>query len=172
MTTIARTSLAPDVNRRAWRLTGILTTQASWLQTLVRLTAGGVLLPHGAQHFLGWFGGFGFTGTLTWMTDSQGFPAPLAAAGILLEFFGPLALVAGIATRPIALALAVFMTVAASTHVANGFFMNWVGAQPAGIEGFEYHILAVVLCLVAAVRGGGAGSVDRALTTRFDRSPQ
>ena len=39
--------------------------------------------------------------------------------------------------------------------------MNWSGKQ-AG-EGFEYHLLAIVLCLVLLAKGGGAASVDRAI---------
>jgi hypothetical protein len=49
-----------------------------------------------AQHFLGWFGGYGFGGTLGWMTNDLGFPAPLAALAILTEFFAPLALALGL----------------------------------------------------------------------------
>jgi len=69
-------------------------------------------------------------------------PAPLAAAGIVLEFVGPVALILGLGTRAAGLAMAVFMAVAGFTHVGNGFFMNWFGAQPAGVEGFEFHLLA------------------------------
>jgi putative oxidoreductase len=34
---------------------------------------------------------------------------------------------------------------ALSTHVPNGFFMNWFGALPAGKEGLEYHLIALAL---------------------------
>ena len=50
----------------------------------------------------------------------------------------------------------------ATVHLANGFFMNWSGAQKG--EGFEYHILAIALALVVMLRGSGAASVDRALS--------
>ena len=44
-----------------------------------------ILFPHGAQHVLGWFGGYGFQGTLGWMTGTLGFPAPLAALALVTE---------------------------------------------------------------------------------------
>jgi putative oxidoreductase len=146
----------------------IAATDASLTQTLLRLTLALVLLPHGAQHLLGAFGGYGFTATLAWMSGPLGIPAPLAAAGIVLEFAGPLLLLAGIGSRPVGLALAVFMATAGSTHLGNGFFMNWLGNLPAGVEGFEYHILAAVIATAVAVNGGGAFSLDRVL----DRSQQ
>lgn len=134
---------------------------SSATQAVLRLTFGLVLLPHGAQHLLGAFGGYGFHGTVGWMSGTLGIPAPLAAAGVLLEFFGALALITGAATRAVGAALAVFMATAASTHVPNGFFMNWVAALPAGTEGFEYHLLAIAICIALAVRGGGAFALDQ-----------
>ena len=146
--------------RRIW------TGEASATQTLLRLTLALVLLPHGAQHLLGAFGGYGFAATVAWMSGSLGFPAPLAAAGILLEFFGPLLLLAGMGSRLVAVALAVFMAGAGSTHVANGFFMNWFGKLTAG-TGFEYHILVIAIATAIAVNGGGAYSLDRLIARRL-----
>ncbi|MEZ5289808.1 MAG: DoxX family protein [Vicinamibacterales bacterium] len=137
-------------------------------QAVLRVTLGAVLLPHGAQHLIGWFGGFGFSATLAWMTGALGFPAPLAAVAIVLEVMAPVALILGIASRAAGLAMAGFMAVAASTHVANGFFMNWFGSQPAGVEGFEYHLLAVAMALTVAAQGGGAWAIDRL----FDGAPR
>jgi putative oxidoreductase len=145
-----------------------IATDGSASQALLRSALALVLLPHGAQHLLGAFGGYGFAGTLGWMTGTLGIPAPLAAAGILLEFFGPIALVLGIGSRFVAGALAIFMATAGSTHLANGFFMNWLGTMPAGAEGFEFHILAVAIALAVAARGAGAFSVDAALVRRRD----
>jgi putative oxidoreductase len=147
--------------RRIW------TGEASATQTLLRVTLALVLLPHGAQHLLGAFGGYGFSATVAWMSGSLGFPVPLAAGGILLEFFGPLLLLVGIGSRLVALALAVFMAVAGSTHVANGFFMNWLGNLPAGAEGFEYHILVVAVAVAIAANGGGAWAVDQLIARRL-----
>jgi putative oxidoreductase len=147
--------------RRIW------TGEASATQTLLRVTLALVLLPHGAQHLLGAFGGYGFSATVAWMSGSLGFPVPLAAGGILLEFFGPLLLLVGIGSRLVALALAVFIAVAGSTHVANGFFMNWLGNLPAGAEGFEYHILVVAVAVAIAANGGGAWAVDQLIARQL-----
>jgi putative oxidoreductase len=38
--------------------------------------------------------------------------------------------------------------------------MNWFGTLPAGQEGFEYHLLVLVLCAVVVAAGGGALSLD------------
>ena len=161
------TTLTPTITTtpgdHSWLLHSMCATDARASQTLLRLTLALVLLPHGAQHLLGAFGGYGFAATVAWMSGPLSIPAPLAAAGILLEFFGPLLLLAGLASRLVGLALAVFMAAAGSTHIANGFFMNWLGNLPAGVEGFEYHLLAVAIGIAVAVNGGGAYSLDRLL---------
>jgi putative oxidoreductase len=164
MSTISAASHWSESRRRS--LASLFQTDASTSQTVLRLTLGAVLLPHGAQHLFGLFGGYGFAGTVQWMTGTLGIPAPLAAAGILLEFFGPLALLAGIGGRLVGAALAVFMATAASTHLPNGFFMNWFGTMPAGSEGFEYHLLAIAMAVAIAINGSGALSIDRLLTTK------
>ena len=90
------------------------------------------------------------------MTGTLGFPAPLAATAIVVEAVAPIALIAGIGSRAGGLLLTALMATAATTHMANGFFMNWAAALPAGREGFEYHVLAIAVALtascVAAVR--------------------
>src|SRR3989442_3016654 len=47
---------------------------------------------HGAQKMLGWFGGFGFSGTMGFFTGMMHIPAPLAFLAIAAEFFGGLGL--------------------------------------------------------------------------------
>jgi putative oxidoreductase len=39
--------------------------------------------------------------------------------------------------------------------------MNWYGNQKG--EGFEFHIMAIVIAVTIAVRGAGAVSLDRAV---------
>lgn len=135
---------------------------------LVRVVLGLVMFPHGAQHLLGWFGGYGFAGTHEWMTVTLGFPSVLAAIAIVTEFVAPLALIAGVGGRLAALGITGLMLGAVSTHLPNGFFMNWFGSMSAGSEGYEYHILAMALALVVVIRGSGAWSVDRFLTKSSD----
>jgi putative oxidoreductase len=138
---------------------------------VARLVLGTVIFPHGAQHALGWFGGYGFGGTLEWMTGTLGFPAVLAAPAIVVELLAPLALIVGLGGRLAALGIAGIMVGAASTHLGNGFFMNWFGSLPAGAEGFEYHLLAGALALVIALSGSGAWSLDRLLGEDHDLHP-
>jgi putative oxidoreductase len=130
--------------------------------TTLRLVLGVVFFAHGAQKLLGWFGGYGFSGTMGFFTHQLGIPAPLAFLVIATEFFGGLGLILGFLTRIPALGIAVEMIVAIfMVHLPNGFFMNWAGNQKG--EGYEYHLLAIAVAAVLLVRGAGAYSVDRAL---------
>ncbi|HEU4700831.1 MAG TPA: DoxX family protein, partial [Gemmatimonadales bacterium] len=82
---------------------------------------------------------------------------------IFIEFFGSLGLLTGTLARPSALGIvAVMIGAVVTTHLPNGFFMNWSGQQ-AG-EGYEYHLLALALCVAVVARGSGAWSLDRALS--------
>ena len=168
MTTIARTSAPTQVSAASLRPLAhrILATGDGYAPLVARLSLGLLLFPHGAQHALGWFGGYGFSGTLAWMTGTVGFPAPLAALAIVVELLAPLALLIGLASRPAALGLAGLMVGAISTHAGNGFFMNWFGAMPAGTEGFEYHLVVIALTLVVAIDGSGRFSLDRLVARR------
>jgi putative oxidoreductase len=140
------------------------------LGTLVgRVALGALMIPHGFQHALGLFGGYGFNGTLGWMTKTLGFPAPLAAVAIVTELIAPFALIVGLGGRLASLGLIGLMAGAISTHAPNGFFMNWFGSLPAGTEGFEYHLLAIGLGAVVVANGSGALSMDRLLTIRWTR---
>lgn len=145
--------------------THVLATDQSWPLLMLRLTLAVVIFPHGAQKLLGWFGGFGFTGTMGYFTESVGIPYVLGVLVMIAEFFGSIALVIGFAGRIAALGIAAVMVGAVvTTHLPNGFFMNWTGTQ-AG-EGFEYHILALGMCLAILIGGSGALSVDRLVTRR------
>jgi putative oxidoreductase len=135
-----------------------------------RVVLGAIMLPHGFQHALGLFGGYGFAGTLGWMTKTLGFPAPLAALAIVTELVAPFLLLAGLGGRLASLGIVGIMAGAISTHAPNGFFMNWFGSLPAGGEGFEYHLLAIGLASVVALNGSGAFSLDRWLTSRLIRT--
>lgn len=144
----------------------ILRTDAAAAPLLARVALAAIMFPHGAQHALGWFGGYGFAGTHAWMTDTLGFPAPLAALAIVTELVAPVALLAGVGGRIAAAGIFGLMLGAASTHTANGFFMNWFGNLPAGAEGFEYHLLVMALAGVVMIEGSGALSADRRIVSR------
>ena len=87
-----------------------------------------VMFPHGAQKLLGWFGGYGWSGTYGFFTEQMGLPGIVAASVILIEFFGPLLLLAGLAVRPIALAFVGLMIgTIVTVHGSHGFFheLDW-----------------------------------------------
>jgi putative oxidoreductase len=140
----------------------LFATDNSAATALLRLVLGLVFFAHGAQEMLGWFGGYGFSGTMGFFTGTMHIPAPLAFLAIAAEFFGGLGLILGFLTRIAALGIAVNMLVAIATvHGAFGFFMNWSGTQKG--EGFEYHLLVLAMTAFLMIRGAGAFSVDRAL---------
>ena len=147
-------------------LCSLLSTRDDPAPVIARVVLGAVIFPHGAQHALGWFGGYGFAGTWHWMTATLGFPAAAAALAITVELLAPFALIAGLGGRVAAAGIVGLMLGAVSTHAANGFFMNWFGALPAGSEGFEYHLLALALAAVVVLQGSGALSLDRLLSRR------
>lgn len=142
----------------------LIRTDEDYAVLLLRVSLALILFPHGAQHMLGWFGGYGFAGTYQWMTQSLGFPATLAALGIITEFVAPFALAAGIGSRIAALGVIGLMSGAVITHAEHGFFMNWFGGLPAGAEGYEYHLLVIAIALALVIRGSGAWSTDGLLT--------
>ncbi len=152
--------------RRA--LHALTATDAGIAVTLLRLTLGLVMFPHGAQKMLGWFGGAGLTGTVDILSTHAGLPVPLVVLVIIAEFYGSIALILGAFTRVAALGIAAVMVGAIVTvHLPNGFFMNWTGAQ-AG-EGFEYHLLAIGIALALALKGGGVFSADRRIAAAANR---
>jgi putative oxidoreductase len=110
---------------------------------------------------LGWFGGYGFSGTMQYFTTQAGLPAPVAFTVLMTEFVGPILLVAGLGTRVAAVLIAAVMVGAIfKVHKRVGFFMNWTGQQQAGREGFEYHLLVLGIAAALFVTGGGAFSLD------------
>ena len=131
-----------------------------------RVMLGCVMFPHGAQKLLGWFGGFGFTNSMTYFTQTAGLPWVVAFLIIMGESFGSLGLILGFFTRLSAFGLICIMLGAIITvHIPNGFFMNWFGKQ-AG-EGFEYHLLVIGISIPLLISGGGKYSVDSLINNFF-----
>src|SRR5579864_5079738 len=141
----------------------ILGTTNDWTLTLLRLVMGVIFFAHGAQKVLGWFGGYGFSGTMGFFTHQLGIPAPIAVLPICAEFLGGLGLLVGLFGRVAVFGIMCNMVVAIATvHLHNGLFMNWAGNKPG--EGFEYHLLALALGFVLLIRGSGPLSIDHFLT--------
>ena len=115
---------------------------------------------------MGWFGGYGFDGTMGFFTGKLGLPALIAFLIIIGESFGALGLITGFLTRLSAAGVAIIMLGAiAMVHWNNGVFMNWASNQ-AG-EGFEYHLLALGLAIPLILYGGGKFSVDQFIDKKF-----
>jgi len=138
----------------------IFQTNNGWTGLIIRMTIGLILFPHGAQKMLGLFGGFGFTGTMSFFTGTLHFPWLIGFSVIFIEFFGSLSLIAGFASRIWSyLVLVLMIGIVFTSHIHNGFFMNWTGNQKG--EGFEYHLLVIGLCIALLINGNGKYSVDK-----------
>ena len=139
-------------------LQSLVATGDSFAATALRLALGLMIFPHGAQKLLGWFGGYGFKGTMGYLTGTVGAPWIFAFLAILAESIGAIMLITGFGTRFAALGLGGVMLVAALQHRSNGFFMNWTGAQKG--EGIEFHLLALGMVVALLILGGGKLSID------------
>src|SRR5437667_7408518 len=139
-----------------------LRTENDAAALVMRLTLAVVFFPHGAQKVLGWFGGGGATATIQGFSK-MGLPPAITVLVLAAEFGGSLLLLVGFLTRLAALGIGCVMAAATlMVHSKVGFFMNWAGMQKG--EGFEYHLLALGLCIAVLIKGAGALSVDRALS--------
>jgi putative oxidoreductase len=145
-----------------------LQTEDDIAALVLRISVGVVMFPHGAQKLLGWFGGYGFSGTMGFFTAKMGIPAVFVFLVIMSEFFGSLALIAGAVTRLAAFGIGCVMLVATlMVHLPHGFFMNWAGNQQG--EGFEFHLLAMAIAIALIIKGGGRWSVDSLLASKMEK---
>jgi putative oxidoreductase len=147
-------------NTNAYIAQRVLGTDAGWGALALRIPVGIIFAAHGAQKLFGWFGGYGLEGTGQWM-DSIGL-APgywMALLAGAAEFFGGLALIAGLLVRPAAASLAVAMLVAIfSVHIDKGLFVDK--------NGYEYALALMAVAVALVFSGAGRVSVDRALSHR------
>ena len=142
----------------------LITTNAGFGALALRIPVAIVFVAHGAQKLFAWFGGYGLAGTGQWMASIGLEPGYLMAllAGSA-EFFGGLALLLGVLTRPAAAVTAVTMLVAIfSAHIGNGLFLS--------NNGYEYGLTLLAVALALVVMGGGRFSVDHAVLAKVPRA--
>ena len=141
---------------------------------IARLALGIVVFAHGAQKLFGWFGGYGFSGTMGFLTGTAHLPSFMAVLVILIESIGAVFILAGFLTRIAALGVALqFLGVMFIVHWQNGFFMNWYGNQKG--EGIEFFLLLISLSVILLITGGGKASIDAAIAkgrVKNDRTPK
>jgi putative oxidoreductase len=146
-------------------LRNIIRTSDDKVLTLLRIVLAIVVFPHGAQKVLGWFGGFGFSGTYGFLTQQMHIPAALAILVFAAEFLAPIGLLFGFLGRVAAFGIAVDFAVALfMVHLPNGFFMNWSGQQKG--EGIEFFFLAIGIAIAIMIGGSGAWSLDGMLAKK------
>ena len=151
-------SLPSSSTRLVWPgLAGFYDTMREVSYLILRIAAGLMIAPHGAQKLFAWFGGGGITGTTKFFASLHLMPAePLAIFVGALEVFGGVLLALGLFTRPIAAAFAIEMAVV-TVHVTwpRGAFFLPQGAEFGLVLGFLFFFLSII--------GGGKWSVDRAI---------
>ena len=135
----------------------LLQSNGGFAALVLRVPVGMILAAHGAQKLFGWFGGYGLEGTGQWLASiglEPGYLMALLAGGA--EFFGGLALVLGLLTRPAAVVAAFTMLVAIfAVHIGNGLFM--------ANNGYEYALTLFAATVALAIQGAGRFSVDNLL---------
>ncbi|HKK11800.1 MAG TPA: DoxX family protein [Flavobacteriaceae bacterium] len=143
----------------------IFKTADSYAPLTIRFILGLVVFPHGAQKLFGWFGGYGFSGTMDFFMETMGLPWLIGFLVIILESFGAIALLAGMATRIIAgFYLVLALSIVFTSHIQHGFFMNWFGNQQG--EGYEYFLLWIGMAVSLFLTGGGKYSLDKKLVLK------
>ncbi len=139
----------------------ILKSDAGIAALVLRVPVGIILSAHGAQKLFGWFGGYGLNGTGQWMASIGLEPGYLMAlmAGSA-EFFGGLALILGLLTRPAAALSAFTMLVAVfSVHFEHGLFMS--------NNGYEFALTLFAASAALTIQGAGSYGIDRVLTEQM-----
>lgn len=131
----------------------------NWIPVPLRLVMTAVFIGHGSQKVLGSFGGPGFKAFIA-------YPAPFPfmrpawvwmAAAAFAELIGGILLFFGFLTRIGAFLIAcVMLTAIFGVLWPNGFFVP---------KGYEYPLTILAITIALLISGGGAASVDRALTS-------
>ena len=141
-------------------LSRLLQSDAGIAALVLRAPVGIILVAHGAQKLFGWFGGYGLEGTGQWMASiglEPGYLMALMAGSV--EFFGGLALLFGLLTRPAAAVTAFMLLVAIfSVHISNGLFNS--------NNGYEFPLALLAASLALSIQGAGRYAIDNSLAEK------
>jgi putative oxidoreductase len=129
---------------------------APYAALILRVTLGVMFIAHSLilKHFT-----YTLPGTVQFF-ESLGLPGVLAYLTFWAELVGGIALVLGIGTRWVALALIPILAGAAWVHIGNG----WVFSAANG--GWEYPVFLIAVSLVQALLGDGAYALSRFFNPR------
>jgi putative oxidoreductase len=118
---------------------------APYAAFVLRIALGAMFVAHSLvlKHFT-----FTLPGTAQFF-ESIGLPAALAYVTFWAELLGGIALLAGVGTRWVAIALVPILVGATWVHAGNG----WVFSAPNG--GWEYPVFLLVASLAQALLGDG-----------------
>lgn len=123
---------------------------------VLRVTLGVMFIAHSLvlKHFT-----YTLPGTAQFF-ESIGLPGALAYLTFWAELLGGIALVAGFATRWVALALIPILIGATWVHIGNG----WVFSAANG--GWEYPVFLIAVSLVQSLLGDGAYAFSKVFNPR------
>ena len=125
---------------------------------ILRIIIGIVFFAHGAQKVMGWFGGYGLSGTAAYFQQTWDIPSIFFYMHAFMELLGGIAMVFGIMTRLFSLGLAINMLIAIIlVHIQQGFF---------GPEGFEYPLILLIVTTIIFLIGPGRFSLDKAVLVK------
>ena len=135
----------------------LIATTNTWIPVPLRLSLAAVFIAHGSQKVLGAFGGPGFA-------KFTSFPAPFPfmrpswlwmSAAAVSELIGGILVLLGFLTRLGAFLIACVMLTAVVGVHRNAFFLP---------GGMEYALTLFAITVALLISGGGAASIDLALT--------
>ena len=136
----------------------IISTSSSWVPVPLRLALGAIFIGFGSQKVLGRFAGPG-------LAKFTSYPAPFPfmrpgwlwmGAAAFAELIGGGLILLGLLTRVGAfLIFCIMLTAIVGPLLPHGFFAP---------EGYEFPLALLAMCLALLISGGGAASIDRALS--------
>lgn len=147
-------------------LAAVYAAFAPWVEALLRVMTGFILIPHGLRIGFGFFPNTGLpvTGTFAGLSaalEREGYRPGLFWAAIVLAtelVAGPM-LMLGLFTRPVCVPIFILLALSVVAHRRDGWFWNTLG--------IEYPLLWTACALYFLVNGGGAISLDRLIGWEF-----